>query len=58
MSIAKKYKTKANNTIKKAKHRIMVFIKGTGAYKLKKHLNREHPELKHVFVVKQIRRKK
>jgi len=30
----------------------IVFIKGKGAQKLKDHLNKEHPELKHVFVVK------
>jgi len=35
----------------------LVFIKGKGAMKLKKHLNKEHPELKQVFVVKQKKRK-
>lgn len=35
----------------------LVFIKGKGAAKLKKHLNDEHPELKHVFIVKQKRKK-
>ena len=29
----------------------LVFIKGKGATKLKEHLNREHPELKHVVVI-------
>jgi len=36
----------------------LVFIKGKGAKKLKRHLNYEHPELKHVFIVKQKKAKK
>lgn len=30
----------------------VVMIKGEGAHKLKRHLNEEHPELKHVVVLK------
>jgi len=36
----------------------LVFIKGRGAKRLKKHLNKEHPELKHVFLLPQKKTKK
>jgi len=35
----------------------LVFIKGKGARKLKKHLNKEHPELKHVVILPQRKKK-
>ena len=36
----------------------IVILKGKGAQKLKKHLNKEHPELKQVYISKKKEKKR
>lgn len=36
----------------------IIILKGKGAKKLKAHLNKEHPELKHVYISKRNKKKR